>query len=100
MRRAARNRSRERSRRTAACATTWNGSSVAEKCVSPSMLKVLPASDRLRLANALRKSYSPPPELTSSVANVMSDVRKRGDQALVDYMRATHEDHFDVSMLR
>lgn len=64
------------------------------------MLNVIGASDRLRLSTALRRSYSAPAELVTSVANILSDVRKRGDQALVDYMRATHEDHFDISKLR
>lgn len=64
------------------------------------MLSVLPASDRLRLANALRKGYASAPELASAVSNIMTDVRKRGDQALVDFMRATHEDHFDIAKLR
>ena len=64
------------------------------------MLSVLGASDRLRLATALRKRYDATPELISAVANILNDVRKRGDQALVDYMRATHEDHFDIAKLR
>lgn len=64
------------------------------------MLTVIAASDRLKMATALRRPWSATPELAERVAAILDDVRKRGDISLVEYMRSTSEGHFDIAKLR
>jgi histidinol dehydrogenase len=46
------------------------------------VLAVIAASDRLKMATALRKPWSATHELAGQVSAILADVRKRGDEAL------------------
>jgi len=63
-------------------------------------LSVIPASERSRLVGARRDGWKPPPELISSVAAILAEVRSRGDAALVDYTRRYDDPNYDISKLR
>jgi histidinol dehydrogenase len=63
-------------------------------------LRVVEASDRGRLAAALRGSWMPAPELVHEVASILADVRMRGDAALVDYTLRFDNAAYDIAKLR
>src|ERR1700758_866801 len=93
-----RNRWRGRSRRITGCARSWNASSAEETCGMT--LSVIPFSEHLRHGSARRGTWVPSPELVTSVAQIIADVRLRGDAALIDYTRRYDDAHYDLSKLR
>ncbi len=64
------------------------------------MLSVIDASDRLKLAGIARTGLKPSPEMVKSVAAILEDVRLRGDDAVVEYMRSVSDGQYDSSKLR
>lgn len=63
-------------------------------------LAVVEASDRDALASLYRGGWEPPREVTERVAAIVSDVRARGDEALVELTRRFDDPHYDKSKLR
>lgn len=63
-------------------------------------LRILQAGDRERLAPLFRGGWDPAPEISRRVAQILADVRERGDAALVDYARQFDDPQFDVSKIR
>ena len=63
-------------------------------------MNVIDASDRLRLAALYRGGWQGSPELAQSVGAILTDVRTRGDAALVDYTRRFDDASYDASKLR
>ena len=63
-------------------------------------LSVIPVAEYVRRGDARRGAWVPSPELVTSVAQIVADVRLRGDAALIDYTRRYDDAHFDISKLR
>lgn len=63
-------------------------------------LRVVRASDEAALAGLYRGGWDPPREISQRVAEIIADVRTRGDAALVDYTRRFDDPHYDKSKLR
>ena len=63
------------------------------------MLQVSSARDRSWLAAASR-AFVPTPDVIERVAEIVADVRVRGDAALVDWTRRLDDPRFDLSKLR
>lgn len=63
-------------------------------------LRVVRASDEAALAGLYRGGWDPPREISQRVAEIVADVRTRGDAALVDYTRRFDDPHYDKSKLR
>ncbi len=61
---------------------------------------VVSAIDRRALAGLFRGGWEPPADVSVKVAQVIADVRKRGDAALVDCSRRFDDPHYDISRLR
>lgn len=64
------------------------------------MLSVMAAADRMKLAAIHRSGWTPSPELCASVATILETVRRRGDEAMVEYMASVCDGHYDLSKLR
>lgn len=64
------------------------------------MTSVIEAGDHDALANLYRHGWQPPDDVVRDVAAIVSDVRRRGDAALVDYTRRFDDPQFDISKLR
>lgn len=58
------------------------------------------ASDRAALRDLMRGGWHPPAEIAQRVAEILADVRARGDAALVDYARRFDDPGFGVDALR
>jgi histidinol dehydrogenase len=63
-------------------------------------LSVIPVSEYVRSGDARRGAWVPSPELVTSVAHIIADVRVRGDAALIEYSRRYDDAHYDLSKLR
>jgi histidinol dehydrogenase len=63
-------------------------------------VNVVAASDVDALSELLDAGWSPPEALVAEVAAILSDVRARGDAALVDYARRFDDPGFESSRLR
>jgi len=63
-------------------------------------MRIVQGGDLRALAGLFRGGWDPPAEVTRNVAEIISDVRARGDAALVDYARRFDDPHFDISKLR
>lgn len=63
-------------------------------------MNVIEASDRPRLAALYRGGWNPSPELMQNVGAILTDVRMRGDTALIEYTRKFDDPMFDASRLR
>ena len=63
-------------------------------------LSIVSALDRQALAGLYQGGWNPAPEVTKRVADIIADVRKRGDSALVDYTRRFDDPAYDISKLR
>lgn len=63
-------------------------------------LSIFGALDRKALAGLYRGGWEPPAEVTARVAEIIAGVRKRGDEALVDYTRRFDDPGYDISKLR
>jgi histidinol dehydrogenase len=63
-------------------------------------LSVIPVDEYLRRGEARRGSWVPSPDLVSNVAQIIADVRMRGDAALIDYTRRYDDAHYDLARLR
>ena len=62
-------------------------------------LSVIPVQEYL-LRGAPRGSWVPSPDLVENVAQIIADVRLRGDAALIEYTRRYDDTHYDLSKLR
>lgn len=58
------------------------------------------ALDRQALAGLYRGGWEPPADVLSRVSQIVSDVRKRGDAALVELTRRFDDPGYDISKLR
>jgi histidinol dehydrogenase len=63
-------------------------------------IKIIDAGDRNALAGLYRRGWEPPAEVSSRVAQIVADVRARGDDALVDLTRRFDDPTYDISKLR
>lgn len=63
-------------------------------------MTVIPASDRIRLATLYRAGWEPAPEIVRGVGEILTDVRTRGDAALVDYTKRFDDPAYDLSKIR
>ncbi len=63
-------------------------------------MNVISASDTSALAGLLDIGWDPPAGLVSDVAEILADVRSRGDAAVVDCMRRYDDERYDASRLR
>jgi histidinol dehydrogenase len=63
-------------------------------------ISITSALDRKALANLYRGGWEPSADVTSRVAEIIADVRKRGDAALVEYSRRFDDPSYDISKLR
>ena len=63
-------------------------------------MNVVSASDSTALAGFLDCVWSAPAEVVAEVAQILADVRARGDAAVVDYARRFDDPYFDGSKLR
>jgi histidinol dehydrogenase len=63
-------------------------------------VRIVQAADREALAPLFRGGWEPPPEATQRVAQILADVRARGDAALVQYARQFDDPGFDSSKIR
>ena len=63
-------------------------------------MNVVSASDSAALSGFLDAVWSAPQEVVAEVAQILSDVRARGDSAVVDYARRFDDPYFDGSKLR
>jgi histidinol dehydrogenase len=63
-------------------------------------ISVVSALDRQALAGLYRGGWDAPADVTTRVAQIVADVRKRGDAALVDYTRRFDDPAYDISRLR
>lgn len=63
-------------------------------------VSVVKALDRQALAGLYRGGWDPPADVTARVAQIIADVRKRGDAALIEYTRRFDDPSFDISKLR
>ncbi|HEY9179195.1 MAG TPA: histidinol dehydrogenase, partial [Candidatus Baltobacteraceae bacterium] len=63
-------------------------------------VSVVKALDRQALAGLYRGGWDPPPDVSARVAQIIADVRKRGDAALVEYTRRFDDPAYDISKLR
>ena len=63
-------------------------------------MNVISASDSAALAGILDAGWDPPAGLVADVAEILADVRVRGDAAVVDCMRRYGDARFEASRLR
>lgn len=63
-------------------------------------LSVVKALDRQALADLYRGGWNPPADVGARVAQIIADVRTRGDAALIDYTRQFDDPAYDISKLR
>lgn len=63
-------------------------------------ISVVNAIDRQALAGLYRAGWDPPADVSARVAQILEDVRARGDAALVDLTRRFDDPSFDISKLR
>lgn len=63
-------------------------------------LNVVAASERERVIGMRSNGWTPSPELSASVAQIVAGVRARGDAALVEYTRSYDDPQFDLGKLR
>lgn len=63
-------------------------------------LSVVPLAEFIRRGDARRGAWVPSPELIGSVAQIIADVRLRGDAALVEYTRRYDDPAYDIAKLR
>jgi histidinol dehydrogenase len=63
-------------------------------------VKVVSASEHARIARLLRGGWHPPDGVAETVAQILREVRSRGDAAVVEYARRFDDGRFDVSKLR
>lgn len=63
-------------------------------------LPIVNALDRHALSGLFRGGWEAPADVTARVAQIVADVRKRGDAALVDYTRRFDDASYDISKLR
>lgn len=63
-------------------------------------LSIVSALDRQALAGLYQGGWNPPADVTKRVADIVADVRKRGDAALVEYTRRFDDPAYDISKLR
>lgn len=63
-------------------------------------IRIVQAADSDALALLYRRGWDPPADVVRAVAQIISDVRKRGDVALMEYARRFDDPHFDISKLR
>ena len=63
-------------------------------------LRIVSAVDRQALAGLFRGGWEAPAEVAARVAQIVADVRTRGDDALIDYTRRFDDPAFDISKLR
>lgn len=61
---------------------------------------IVSALDRQALAGLYKGGWDPPADVTARVGQIVADVRKRGDAALVDYTRRFDDPSYDISKLR
>ena len=61
---------------------------------------ILSALDRKALAGLYRGGWDPPAEIVSRVGEIVADVRKRGDAALIDYTRRFDDPAYHIGKLR
>jgi histidinol dehydrogenase len=61
---------------------------------------IVSALDRQALASLYKGGWDPPADVTARVGQIVADVRKRGDAALVDYTRRFDDPSYDISKLR
>lgn len=63
-------------------------------------MKVVAASDPAALSGLLDGAWTAPAPIVTEVAEVLDDVRERGDAAIVQYARRFDNESFDLSKLR
>jgi histidinol dehydrogenase len=63
------------------------------------MLPIIPATDRAALARLYAGGWDPPAEVRETVGAIISEVRARGDAALVDYARRFDAPEFTAQHL-
>ena len=63
-------------------------------------VSIVNAADRQALTDLFRGGWEPPPDVTARVAQIISDVRRRGDEALVELTRRFDDPSYDISKLR
>jgi histidinol dehydrogenase len=63
-------------------------------------ISIVNAADRQALAGLYRRGWEVPADVSSRVSQIVADVRRRGDAALVDYGRRFDDPAYDVSKLR
>ncbi|HKU66758.1 MAG TPA: histidinol dehydrogenase [Candidatus Baltobacteraceae bacterium] len=61
---------------------------------------IVSALDRQALSGLYAGGWDPPADVTARVAQIIADVRARGDAALVDYTRRFDDPAYDISKLR
>lgn len=63
-------------------------------------VRIVSAVDRQALGGLFRGGWEAPVQVASRVAEIIADVRSRGDEALVEYTRRFDDPGFDISKLR
>ncbi|MGZ3503177.1 MAG: histidinol dehydrogenase [Vulcanimicrobiaceae bacterium] len=63
-------------------------------------MKIIDARDRAQLADLYRDGWDPPESVVTRVREIIADVRKRGDVALVEYTRHFDDPGFNEGKLR
>lgn len=63
-------------------------------------MRIVHAADKAALAPLFRRGWEPDAEIVKSVAAIVSDVRVRGDIALVEYSRRFDTPRYDLAHLR
>ena len=63
-------------------------------------MNVIDASDHVRLAALYRGGWMASPDLMQLVSDILSDVRSRGDAALIELTRRYDDPKYDLSRLR
>jgi len=61
---------------------------------------IVNAADRQALAPLFRSGWEVPAELSARVAQIIAEVRRRGDRALVEFTRRFDDGMYDISKLR
>lgn len=63
-------------------------------------VSIVSAVDRRALAGLYRGGWDPPAQVTERVEQIIAEVRKRGDTALVEFSRRFDDASYDISKLR
>ncbi|MBV8344347.1 MAG: histidinol dehydrogenase [Candidatus Eremiobacteraeota bacterium] len=63
-------------------------------------MNVISASDSAALGGMLDTGWDPPPGIVADVAEILADVRERGDAAIIDCMRRYDDERYGASSLR